>query len=354
MLCNFTGMEKRAMNGGADAGGRADSWGGVQVLVTGATGFTGSVLTRKLVERGARVRAITRRDPPESLRELPVEWIRGQVFDPQTVREAADGAEYVFHIAAAYRTAGIPDEMYGLVHVTSTKLLVEAVSRNPGFKRFVHVSTVGVHGHIDDPPADESYRFAPGDVYQKTKAEAELWLRENAPRFGVPFTVIRPAAIMGPDDTRLLKLFKMAKRGIFPLLGFGKCLYHLIHVEDLCEAMLIAAVHPAAEGEVFIIGNLEPISLEEMGRLIARTLGRPFVPFRIPAAPVFAAAAACEAVCRVLGKEPPLHRRRVAFYTKDRAFNVSKMRNRLGFTPRYDNERGIVETARAYVAKGWL
>lgn len=324
------------------------------VLVTGATGFTGSVLTRKLVERGVAVRAIARGEPPGALRALPIQWVRGQVYDPAVIREAVAGVHYIFHVAAAYRTAGIADEVYELVHVTSTKLLVEAAAGQPGFQRFVHVSTVGVHGHIDDPPANETYRFSPGDLYQKTKAEAEIWLHQHAPRFNVPYTVIRPAAIMGPDDTRLLKVFKLATKGLFPMLGFGKCLYHLIHVEDLCDAMLVAATHPDAAGEAFIIGNTEPIRLADMGRLIARTLGYPFVPIRIPAWPFFLAAAACEAVCKLLGKEPPLHRRRVAFFTKDRAFDTSKMQNRLGFIPRYDNATGIVETAKAYAAKGWL
>ncbi len=323
-------------------------------MVTGATGFTGSVLTHKLIERGATVRAIVRRDPPPALRALPVQWIRGQVYDPETIRDAVAGVEYVFHVAAAYREAGIADEVYELVHVTSTKLLVEAAAAQPGFRRFVHVSTVGVHGHIDEPPASETYRFAPGDIYQRTKAEAEIWLREHAPRFNLDYTVIRPAAIMGPDDTRLLKVFKLATKPVFPMLGFGKCLYHLIHVEDLCDAMILAATHPDASGEAFIIGNSEPIRLADMGRLIARTLGYRFVPVRIPAWPFFLMAALCEAVCKPLGLEPPLHRRRVAFFTKDRAFDTTKMRNRLGFVPRYDNERGIVETAKAYAAKGWV
>jgi len=327
---------------------------GTVVLVTGATGFTGAVLTRKLVERGATVRAIARSEPPESLRSLPVTWLRGQVYDPDVIRAAAAGVQFVFHVAAAYRAAGVKDEVYELVHVTSTKLLMEAVSKQPGFQRFVHVSTVGVHGHIDQPPADETYRFAPGDLYQNTKAEAERWLHANASRFGVSYTVIRPAAIMGPDDTRLLKVFKMATKPVFPMLGFGKCLYHLIHVDDLTDAMLVAAVHPAAQGEAFIVGNTEPVRLVDMGRLIAKTLGYPFVPIRIPAWPFFLAAGACEALCKPLGKEPPLHRRRVAFFTKDRAFNTAKLRERLGFTPRYTNETGIVETAKGYAAKGWL
>ncbi len=327
---------------------------GTIVLVTGATGFTGSVLTRKLVERGVTVRAIARGEPPAALRALPVQWFTGQVYDPEVVKAACEGVQFVFHVAAAYRAAGVADEVYELVHVTSTKLLVEAAARQPGFRRFVHVSTVGVHGHIDDPPADETYRFAPGDLYQNTKAEAERWLREHAPRFNLPCTVIRPAAIMGADDTRLLKVFKLATKPVFPMLGYGKCLYHLIHVEDLTDAMLVAAEHPAAVGEAFIVGNTEPIRLEDMGRIIARTLGCAFRPVRIPAWPFFLAAGVCEAVCKPLGLEPPLHRRRVAFFTKDRAFNTAKLRDRLGFTPRYSNEAGIVETAKAYAAKGWL
>lgn len=327
---------------------------GTPVLVTGATGFTGSVLVRKLVERGLDVRAIARGEVPEALRELPIRWYRGQVFDPEVVRSAVEGVAYVFHVAAAYRTAGIADDMYRKVHVVSTQLLAEEAARQPGFRRFVHVSTVGVHGHIDEPPADETYRFAPGDLYQESKAEAELWLREHAGRLGLHYTIIRPAAIMGADDTRLLKVFRLAIQPVFPLLGRGKCLYHLIHVEDLTDAMILAAVHPAAEHEAFIVGNPAPVRLEDMGRLIAHALGRPFRPVRIPAWPFFALAAVCEAVCKPFGLEPPLHRRRVAFFTKDRAFNTAKLRDRLGFTPRYSNEQGIVETARAYAAKGWL
>lgn len=327
---------------------------GARVLVTGATGFTGSVLTRKLVAAGADVTAITRSPPRGTLKELPVRWLQGQVFDSEVVTKAMQDVAYVFHVAAAYREAGMDDQVYRHVHVTSTQLIAEAAVRQPGFKRLVHVSTVGVHGHIEHPPADETAPFAPGDIYQKTKAEAELWLREYAERTPLPYTIIRPAAIMGPDDTRLLKIFKLATQPVFPLLGYGKCLYHLIHVEDLTDAMLLAATHPAALGEAFIAGNQDPVRLEDLGRLVADTLGYRFRPVRIPVTPFFWAAAVCEAVCKPFGLAPPLHRRRVAFFTKDRAFNTAKIRERLGFVPRYTNEQGIVDTALGYVAKGWL
>ena len=328
---------------------------GSRVLVTGATGFTGSVLTRKLAENGAIIHVIARSSSNiESLKDLNISWFRGEVYDPATVKAAMEGVSYIFHLAAAYREAKAGEELNRKVHIESTKLLAETAKTIPSFRRFVHVSTVGVHGHIETPPADENYPFNPGDIYQKTKAEAELWLKDFAKKSGLPFTVIRPAAIYGPGDKRLLKVFKMATWPIFPILGRGKCLYHLIHVEDLTSAMILAAIHPAALSETFICGNQEPITLEDMGRTIATELGRNLRVIRLPSWPFFALGALCEAICKPFGIEPPIYRRRVAFFTKDRSFNTRKLRETLGYSCKYTNREGLVQTARWYVEKGWL
>jgi nucleoside-diphosphate-sugar epimerase len=328
---------------------------GSRVLVTGATGFTGSVLARKLALAGMRVSAVAR---PSSntgpLDDLDIRWHRGDVFDGRVVREAAGGAEYVFHVAAAYREARHGDEFYRAVHVASTRLLAEAAAGSPGFKRFVHVSTVGVHGHIDDPPADETYRFRPGDIYQRTKAEAELWIRDFARTRGLPLAVIRPTGIYGPGDRRLFKIFRMAAGPVFPILGRGRCLYHLVHVEDLANVLMLAASHPAAEGEVFIVGNPEPIALETWARIVASHYGKKLRVLRVPAWPFFAAGALCEAVCRPLGIEPPIYRRRVAFFTKDRAFDTRKFRQRLGYAYAHPQEEGLRQTAQWYADRGWI
>ncbi|MBI4520056.1 MAG: NAD-dependent epimerase/dehydratase family protein [Gemmatimonadetes bacterium] len=328
---------------------------GAQVTVTGATGFSGSRLVHRLIERGARVRAIARPGSRvDRLGGLPIDWIRGQVFDDATVAEAVAGAEYIFHLAAAYREARASADTYRRVHVVSTQKLAEAASTSPVLKRFVHVSTIGVHGHIAHPPAVESSPFNPDDEYQRTKAEAETWLRQFAASRGLPLTVLRPCAIYGPGDTRLLKLFRMAARGLFPLLGSGRGLYHLIHVDDLVEVLMLAAVSPKALGEVFIVGNPDSITLEHLGRVAGRALGRQVRVIRLPAWPFFAAAAVCEAVCTPFGVEPPLYRRRVAFYTKDRSFETRKLREVLGYTVRWSNDEGLTETARWYVEQGWI
>jgi dihydroflavonol-4-reductase len=329
---------------------------GSVALVTGATGFTGSVLVRMLLERGVSVRAIARSTSKlGDFNGQPVEWITGQVYDADTVEKAVRGVHYIFHVAAAYREAKITDEIYRLVHIESTKLLAVAAAGEPGFKRFVHISTVGVHGHIDDPPADEQYRFAPGDIYQRTKADAEGWVREFAKSSGLPLAVVRPAAIYGPGDKRLLKVFRMAKRRIFPLFGRGKGLYHLIHVEDLAEIFIRASLHPRAVGEVFIGGNSTPSNLREMGTVIAAEIGNSSMRFvRFPVWPLFLLADLCELLCKPIGIEPPIYRRRVAFFTKDRAFDTRKVHSLLGFQERYSNEAGLRSTARWYKDKGWL
>jgi dihydroflavonol-4-reductase len=329
---------------------------GAQVLVTGASGYTGAVLTKKLVASGARVRAIARASSNLAQFEgLPIEWIRGDVFDPQVIDKAAEGVEYMFHVAAAYREAKITEETYARVHVESTKLLAAKLLGSATLKRFVHVSTVGVHGHIDEPPANEEYRFNPGDVYQRTKAEGELWIREFASQHDFPLAVVRPAAIYGPGDLRLLKIFKMATRPLFPLFGRGRGLYHLIHVEDLTDIFIRTALHPRALGEVFIAGNPEPSRLEDIVRALASELGNGGLHFvRFPAWPLFLLADICEAFCKPLSIEPPLYRRRVAFFTKDRAFDTTKLARLLDYKASIPVTDGLRSTARWYREQGWL
>lgn len=325
------------------------------VLVTGATGFTGIVLTRKLVEAGLKVSAVARKSSNlEPLKDLDITWFRGDVFDEKVMKEALAGQQYVFHVAAAFREAKSTEKDYWNVHVRSTQIIAEEVIKDPDFKRYIHISTIGVHGHIEDPPATEEYRFAPGDGYQRTKLQAEEWLNEFASKTPISYTIIRPAAIYGPGDRRLVKLFKMALKSYFPLLGKGNCMYHLVHVDDLTNSFIIAATHPDAQGETIISGAEEPIAIADIARIVADHFGKTIKVIRLPIGPFFLIADICEFLCKPLKIEPPIYRRRVAFYSKDRNFDISKMKNVLGYSPRHSNKAGIVETADWYVEQGWL
>jgi nucleoside-diphosphate-sugar epimerase len=216
------------------------------------------------------------------------------------------------------------------------------------------VSTIGVHGHIAHPPADETYRTEPGDVYQQTKLEGEIWIKQFGEQTGLPVAIVRPSGIYGPGEKRLLKIYKWVRRGWVPVIGNGDNLLHFIHVDDLTDFFLVAATHPKAVGEIFICGSEKAISFKQLVSLIGEYYGVSAQLIKFPAAPLFALSDFFEFVCRPLGIEPPIYRRRLAFYTKDRSFNTTKMQTLLGFSPKHSDEAGLKELAQWYVDQEWI
>ena len=332
----------------------AEQYRDVSVLVTGATGFAGGVLTHRLVAAGAKVRVLVRsREKLDEKGLGSVECIEGSVTDPEAVRKAVDGVSVVFHLAAVFREGGLNDEVYRDVHVGGTENLC-AASVAAGVKRFVHCSTVGVHGHIENPPADETYRYSPGDVYQDTKLEGEQTAWKFYKEKGLAVSVVRPAAIFGPEDKRLLKMFRLANRDRIILLGKGEIFYHMVHVEDLATGFLLAGVVPEAVGEAFIIAGDRYLSLNDLVATIANLLGKKGKLLHFPAAPFQWAGTICEKIFIPLGLTPPLYRRRVDFFTKSRAFSIEKARHLLGYEPQFRIEDGLRDTATAYSEAGWI
>ncbi|MCB0359972.1 MAG: NAD-dependent epimerase/dehydratase family protein, partial [Bdellovibrionales bacterium] len=177
-------------------------------MVTGATGFTGSHLTRRLLELGHDVSCLVRptSDPAlvEEFRSKGATIITGDVTDRDCVFQAVAGNDYVFHIAALFRQAKFPDQIYWDVNVGGTVNVLDAAEA-AGVEKMVHCSTGGVHSHIDNPPADESTPYRPSDIYQVTKCEAEKLALERFRSGRLRGTVIRPAMIWGEGDRRILK-----------------------------------------------------------------------------------------------------------------------------------------------------
>lgn len=327
--------------------------GGV-ILVTGGTGFTGSRLVTSLMRDYGRVRVLTR-SAARASRALPsgVEIIEGDIADRAVVDRASEGCEVVYNLAAAFREPGISDRRYAEVHVEGTRHLLDAAMKH-GVRRIVHCSTVGVLSHIEHPPADEAWDYAPGDVYQATKAEGEKLALSYARDLGAPVTVARPTPIYGPGDTRLLKLFKLISKRRFVMLGKGDVFFHLVHVDDLVRGLRLMADHPDAVGEVFIIGGREYRTLNDVVRLIASEVGVPAPRWSLPAKPFQVLGTMCERICLPLGISPPIYRRRVDFFTKSRAFSIRKAMEVLGYEPEIDLETGIRETIAWYRGNGQL
>jgi dihydroflavonol-4-reductase len=327
---------------------------GEPVLVTGATGFAGEHLARGLAARGHRVRALARH-PAEAadLLTAGIEVCQGDLTDAASLDRATAGATVVYHIAAIYREAGVPSSEYRAVNTDAVGTLIRASARN-GVRRVVHCSTVGVHGDIERPPANEDAPLRPGDVYQETKLAGENLAREVAQASGIELVVARPSGIYGPGDRRLLKLFRGVARRRFVILGRGDIYYHLTYIDDLVEGFRLCGTVPAAAGRTYILAGGEVGTLKDLVRLIAYEVGVRPLPFRLPVWPFWIAGALCEAVCVPLRVEPPLYRRRVDFFTKSRAFDITRARQELGYAPRVNLREGIRRTLEWYRFKDWL
>jgi nucleoside-diphosphate-sugar epimerase len=325
----------------------------VRIALTGATGYTGGRLLAAFLAEGHEVTALARPHARLPAAPRPPVWVEGDLGGRAALDRLVSRADAVVHVAAVYRTAGHPDSYYHDVNVGGTERLLEAAAR-AGVKRFVHTSTVGVHGHVAHPPADESAPLAPGDIYQQTKAVAERLALDFGRQRGLPVTVVRPGAIYGPGETRLLKLFRAIARKRYAIVGSGRAFYHPVYIDDLVQGFRLALTRPGAVGEAFIVAGPRYVTQAELAAVIARHTGGKVWPLRIPAAPLVWAGALCEAVCVPLGIEPPLHRRRVEFWTKSRAFTIDKARRVLGYAPQVDLDEGVERTVAAYRAAGWL
>lgn len=324
------------------------------VAATGAGGFVGRRLLRALAERGHRVRALVRGGGHDDFfKSIKAEILTGDVRDPDILDSLVDGAEGVFHLASIVRRVGVTDREFWETHVTATMRLMEAAARR-GVKKAVHCSTIGVLGHIENPPADEIARYNAKDIYQVTKAEGEKMALEANGRGGLGVTVVRPAAVYGPGDRRMLKLFRLIANGKFRMIGDGETLIHPVYVDDLVDGMILAYDSPKSAGRVYILAGEKYVTLNEWVSIIATAAGVKVSPIHIPYLPVAAIAALMEFVMKPFGLEPPLFRRRVDFFVKNRAFSIERARRELGYEPKVSLEEGARRTLAWYRERGWL
>jgi dihydroflavonol-4-reductase len=316
-------------------------------LVTGAAGFSGSWLVRHLCSLGHPVRAMVRNlAKADQLRSWGADVVVADVKDKDSLLAATQDCDRVYHIAALFRQAGLPDSEYHAVNVQGVQNMLDAAIA-AGVQRLIHCSTIGVLGGIKNPPGTEDTPYNPGDIYQQTKMEGELVALDYFKRRLISGLVIRPAMIFGPGDERTLKLFRMIARRKFFYVGDGRAPVHWIDVRDLARAFVLAMEKEHLNGGVFIIAGRESVPLKEMCKLVAGKLGVSPPRLHLPVRPLQMLGSLCEAVCTPLRIEPPIFRRRVDFFTKARQFDWSKARRELGFEPA-GNLEGEIDDILAY------
>lgn len=321
------------------------------VLVTGATGFIGSHLLDRLVERQCRVKCLVRRG---GLPARPgIEWVRGDLAADEGLREAVAGVSVVIHLAGITK-AHTPEQFYrGNVLATENLLRACHASPNPP-EQFVHVSSLAAIGPSPDGvPLAEDAPPRPLTHYGKSKLKAEAAVR--ASDLAARVVIVRPPVVYGPRDTDVFEILRAVSRGVMPIIGRQEQFFSYIYAKDLAEALLAAAECAAARGNTYFVANPEPVSWREFGIAAAKIMGRQLKFLSMPPALAYAAAYLAELASYARGKAGIFSREKVRearcrFWSCD----SSRAGRELGFQPRWTLAAGLSETLAWYKDAGWL
>jgi len=365
----------------------------MKVVLTGATGFVGGAVARRLAAEGAEVHALALPTSDRSrLAGCPVIFHTGDITDPTSLAGLFDGATWVIHAAGMLGRAGVSEATYnrinaeGAGHVLAAVEKARAAGHTAADLRVLHVSSAGVLGPIrvtsgerratseeaanDEQRTtstapldsslvtrhsslfDETAPLAPSNAYERSKALGEA-VAAGFARDGLPLIIARPEFIYGPGDLHVLGLFRAIRRSVFFYIGNGTNTCHPTYVDDMVDGLL-ACLERGAPGSVYHIAGPRPLPFRELAETIAAELGVASPRLRVPAPLAWLGAAGLEAAGRLIGRAAPLSRTGVAFFSESRRSTYAKVERELGFRPQVDLREGVARTVTWYRAEGLL
>lgn len=318
-----------------------------RILVTGATGMVGSHVCRRALDAGYSVRALVRRGADRSLLNgLDIEYVEGDLSEPECFPAAVADAQYVVHTAAKVGDWGHADE-YRAINVFALEQLLNAAEREGKLRRWIQISSLGVFPARDHFGTDES--LAPDieglDGYTRTKAEAEVLLKQHVAQYKLPVVILRPGFIYGPGDRHVVpRLMERLRAGKMKLLGDGQKVLNNTYVGNLVDAVMLALEADGAEGEIFNIRDERLVSREEFIGTIADYLSLPR-PGKVPLAIARPLTSVVEGLAKLLKKPqaPMLTKARLKFMTLNLDFSIEKAKRVLGYRPAVDFRDGMRE-----------
>jgi nucleoside-diphosphate-sugar epimerase len=320
------------------------------ILVTGGTGFIGSHLVDRLLEKKELFRVLARR--PGSVKNMIAS--RGDLATGEGIVAALEGVDTVIHLAGTTKT--LAPGGYWLGNVVAAENLARAIGAAGRPIRVVHVSSLAAVGPAPDGEAvTEADQPRPVSLYGKSKLEGERRMRAHVPQA----IVIRPPVVYGPRDTDVFQIVKSASRGLALRISGGRSggenWFSAIYVRDLVDGILLAAASPSAAGKTWFLAHPKPVSFTDTIADIARAIGRTPRIVTIPPPAAYAAGACAEALSWLTRKPAILSRDKVREMVRTRwVCSSDRARSELGFEAATDFREGIEKSIAWYRMAGWL
>jgi len=313
-------------------------------LITGATGALGPVVVREFVERGYAVRGFARNAPPAGTFDRRVEFVRGDVTDEANVRQAMPGVQVVVHLAALLHILNPRPSMekeYERINVRGTETLVRCAMQ-AGVERIVYISSIAVYGRAGGTRFSESSKAAPDTWYARSKLGGERVVLSAHDSAGGPIgTVLRLAAVYGSRvKGNYRRLIRGLRRGYFVPVGQGSNHRALIYDKDVARAVVIAAEHPNAAGEIFNVSDAESPTVTQIIETICEALGRKRPRLTVPLAPVRWGVKTADFIASRIGIRLPVSPATIEKYVEDVMVDSSRIRDRLGFVAHWNQANG--------------
>ena len=321
---------------------------GKNVLVTGATGFLGGAVCRRLAQRGWRVTATGRN--AQKGHELTREgFVFRQLSLDNRLATAGlcDRQDAVVHCAALSSPWGKRQDFHS-ANVTATENLLGRATE-ARISRFIHISTPSVYfdfRHRLDLTETSPLASRPANDYAATKLAAERLVLAAAAS-GLPAIILRPRAIFGPGDTTIFpRLLRAASMGRLPIIGDGRTFADLTYIENAAHAVECALnARDGCCGQVFNITDGQPVVLWTFLHGLLQKLGIRSPRRRLPVWAALALATLDESVGRLRGKEPMLTRYGVGALAYSQTFDISATKHHLGYDPELTTEEGAERLA---------
>ncbi len=322
----------------------------MKALVTGANGFIGSNVVKRLLKEGVEVNVLVRKSSDlRFLQELDVNYFYGDITDYATIEPAVKGADKVFHVAGLAADWG-PYEKFEKINFKGTINVAKAAAAAQ-VKRFIQISTVAFHGfgktgvQEDDPPADNLIPYA------ETKWMAEQWLWEYAKVVNMEITAVRPGNVYGINDhTFISKYIDAMLAGKFAEINHGRSKTCPVYIENLVDIILLVSSEKEAAGNAYLATDGLDITWHTFNSLLAEKLKIKLKSNSVPFGLAMAAARIYYGVHTLLNlkSEPFLTPYRINNGGRDYHFSIQKLKDHFNYAPNIDLDEALIRTVNWY------